>query len=76
MQLKRSSHRRAQTLIIILIDVDDFKLINDQHDHAMGDIVLQLISNTLKNMFRDAGYIVRWGGDEFLILLIRMKALN
>jgi diguanylate cyclase (GGDEF)-like protein len=35
----------------------------------MGDHVLQLISNTLKHMLRDSDYIVRWGGDEFLIIL-------
>lgn len=68
-KLKHLSQRRAQKLIIFLLDVDDFKSINDQHDHAMGDHVLQLISNTLKHMLRDSDYIVRWGGDEFLIIL-------
>jgi diguanylate cyclase (GGDEF)-like protein len=65
-KLKRLSDRKAQKIIIFLIDVDDFKSINDQYDHATGDRVLQLISSTLKKVFRDSDYIVRWGGDEFL----------
>jgi diguanylate cyclase (GGDEF)-like protein len=65
-KLKSQSDRKAQKLIIFLIDVDDFKSINDQYDHATGDRVLQLISSTLKRTFRDSDYIVRWGGDEFL----------
>jgi diguanylate cyclase (GGDEF)-like protein len=65
-KLKRLSDRKAQKLIIFLIDVDDFKSINDQFDHATGDRVLQLISSTLKKAFRDSDYIVRWGGDEFI----------
>jgi diguanylate cyclase (GGDEF)-like protein len=65
-KLKSLSDRKAQKLIIFLIDVDDFKSINDQFDHATGDHVLQLISSTLKKVFRDSDYIIRWGGDEFL----------
>jgi diguanylate cyclase (GGDEF)-like protein len=65
-KLKSLSDRKMQKLMIFLIDVDDFKSINDQFGHAMGDHVLQLISSTLKKVCRDSDYIVRWGGDEFL----------
>lgn len=65
-KLKSLSDRKGQKLIIFLIDVDDFKSINDQYDHAMGDRVLQQISSTIKKVFRESDYIVRWGGDEFL----------
>ncbi|WP_051620962.1 GGDEF domain-containing protein [Paenibacillus sp. UNC451MF] len=68
-KLKSISDRKGQQLILFLIDVNNFKSINDQHDHAMGDRVLQLIANTLKSIFRKSDYVVRWGGDEFLILL-------
>ncbi|BBH22396.1 GGDEF domain-containing protein [Paenibacillus baekrokdamisoli] len=68
-KLKRISDRKAQKLIIFLIDVDDFKSINDHYDHATGDQVLQLIASTLKKSFRDSDYIVRWGGDEFVGIL-------
>jgi diguanylate cyclase (GGDEF)-like protein len=65
-KLKSLSDRKKQKLIIFLIDVNDFKSINDKYDHAMGDRVLQLISGSLKKALRDSDYIVRWGGDEFL----------
>lgn len=65
-KLMSLSDRKMQKLIIFLIDVNDFKSINDKYDHAMGDRVLQLISSSLKKAFRDSDYIVRWGGDEFL----------
>lgn len=65
-KLMSLSARKKQKLIIFLMDVDDFKSINDQFDHAMGDRVLLLISKTLKKSFRDSDFIVRWGGDEFV----------
>lgn len=68
-KLQSLSDRKGQKLIVFLIDIDDFKQINDKHDHAMGDRVLQLISDTLKHAFRESDYVVRWGGDEFLVLL-------
>lgn len=68
-KLRSLSDRKGQQLILFLIDINNFKSINDQHDHAMGDRVLQLIANTLKSIFRESDYVVRWGGDEFLVIL-------
>ncbi|WP_282937619.1 GGDEF domain-containing protein [Paenibacillus sp. RC67] len=68
-KLQSLSDRKGQQLILFLIDVNNFKSINDQHDHAMGDRVLQLIAHTLKSIFRESDYVVRWGGDEFLVIL-------
>ncbi|GAA3401393.1 GGDEF domain-containing protein [Paenibacillus hodogayensis] len=68
-KLKQLSDKKSRKLIILLIDVDNFKSINDQYNHSMGDFVLQRISIVLKNLFRVTDYIVRWGGDEFLILV-------
>jgi diguanylate cyclase (GGDEF)-like protein len=70
-KLKSLSDKKVQKIIIFLIDVDDFKSINDQYGHAMGDRVLQLISSTLNKVFRDSDDIVRWGGDEFLCIVPR-----
>lgn len=68
-KLQSLSDRKGQKLIVFLIDIDDFKLINDRYNHAMGDRFLQLISDTLKHTFRESDYVVRWGGDEFLVLI-------
>ncbi|MEK4259397.1 MULTISPECIES: GGDEF domain-containing protein [unclassified Paenibacillus] len=68
-KLKSQSDRNSEKFVVFIIDVDDFKSINDLHDHAMGDRVLQLISHVLTNTFRRTDYVARWGGDEFLVLL-------
>lgn len=54
---------------IILIDVDDFKKINDIYGHTLGDEVLELIASNLQKCLRDSDIIARWGGDEFLVIL-------
>lgn len=54
---------------ILLIDVDLFKLINDNFGHIVGDKVLQDLANILKNNIRDIDIVGRWGGEEFLIIL-------
>ena len=62
--------QRYQTAFgVVFIDVDDFKEINDQYGHTVGDQVLIGISNTLKQCLRDSDSIGRWGGDEFVVLL-------
>jgi diguanylate cyclase (GGDEF)-like protein len=65
-KLRRRSDRKARKLIVFLIDVNQFKSINDQYGHAAGDRVLQMISNALKKAFRESDYVARWGGDEFV----------
>lgn len=54
---------------LFLLDVDHFKLINDQHGHAAGDLVLATIAATLHDVLRETDMIVRWGGEEFLAFL-------
>lgn len=55
-------------LLFFLIDIDHFKAINDQHGHAAGDAVLQQLGERLRPLFRDSDHIVRWGGEEFLVV--------
>ena len=63
-------HRRYGTPISLLfVDVDHFKTINDTLGHAAGDHVLREVSSFLMRKTRDADYLFRWGGDEFLLLL-------
>ncbi|MFH1208976.1 MAG: diguanylate cyclase, partial [Candidatus Omnitrophota bacterium] len=63
------SDREGANLSVILLDLDNFKPINDTFGHAVGDIVLQEISKVLKRTVRAADYVSRVGGDEFIILL-------
>ena len=63
------SKRFNEPLSLIILDVDDFKSINDQHGHASGDSVLVEVSKKLNSSVRDIDLVVRWGGDEFMVLL-------
>lgn len=65
---RRKALRSSKILVAFIIDVDDFKAINDNHDHRTGDIVLQLITNLLIDIFGSSHFIIRWGGDEFIVL--------
>jgi diguanylate cyclase (GGDEF)-like protein len=55
-------------LLLLLVDVDHFKWINDRHSHAVGDRVLARIAGALKEHVRGSDLAVRWGGDEFLVV--------
>jgi diguanylate cyclase (GGDEF)-like protein len=62
--------KRNQTaLTVIMIDIDDFKSINDTHGHAVGDKVIVGIAQILQNCSRKSDVVSRWGGEEFLMLL-------
>jgi diguanylate cyclase (GGDEF)-like protein len=60
--------RRPGTLSLLLIDVDDFKDVNDVYGHAAGDRMLLEIGRTLVSCVRASDSVGRWGGDEFVIL--------
>ncbi|MCG6962177.1 MAG: GGDEF domain-containing protein, partial [Acidobacteria bacterium] len=63
------SRRLGDRLAAVLIDVDEFKEINDSHGHATGDHVLTELAVRVREVIRDTDYFFRWGGDEFLLLL-------
>ncbi|HMM94748.1 GGDEF domain-containing protein [Phycicoccus sp.] len=62
-----SSGRDEVTLV--LVDVDHFKGVNDTHGHDVGDEVLVRVAASLRTIVRGTDLVVRWGGDEFLLLL-------
>ncbi len=63
------SERYEIPLSIVILDVDNFKKINDTYGHVMGDSVLQKVSKVIKSQCRSMDKIGRYGGDEFLIVL-------
>ena len=67
--LWNSAKRHRRPLSVILLDIDHFKRINDEHGHANGDLVLVAVSTLLQQVARQADLVVRWGGEEFLLLL-------
>lgn len=66
---KRSSPE-AGLFGVIVCDLDNFKLVNDQYGHEVGDELLVEISDNLRSMVRSEDLVSRWGGEEFLILML------
>ena len=67
-----SSKRAHYQIHLLMIDIDDFKLINDKYGHIAGDKVLILLSNIIRKTLRDGDKIFRYGGEEFVIVLNRI----
>lgn len=59
---------------IFIIDIDFFKKVNDKYGHEAGDSVLVHMAQTLKNSVRSSDYVIRWGGEEFVIIVPGCKA--
>jgi diguanylate cyclase (GGDEF)-like protein len=55
-------------LIFLLVDIDHFKSVNDQHGHDAGDRVLVQIAQRLNSVVRESDFLIRWGGEEFLVV--------
>ena len=63
-------HRRyGAPLSVVFVDVNHFKRLNDTLGHDRGDETLRTIGAVLRRMVRESDYVIRWGGDEFLLLL-------
>jgi len=71
---KLCSHNDLKYAIhILILDIDNFKLINDQFGHIAGDKILIFIANILKRTLRDGDKVFRYGGEEFVIVLNRIE---
>ncbi|MFQ5595053.1 MAG: diguanylate cyclase [Anaerolineae bacterium] len=67
-EMKRAE-REAEPMSLVLLDVDHFKAVNDQHGHHVGDQTLRLVADTIAHNKRPYDWAGRWGGEEFLLVL-------
>jgi diguanylate cyclase (GGDEF)-like protein len=65
----RRSHRYSLRMSLLMLDLDAFKRLNDQHGHLFGDLVLQRVGQELRRAVRDADTPCRYGGEEFAVIL-------
>lgn len=68
-QAVQEARRSNNPLCALMLDLDNFKLLNDSHGHMAGDEVLRHFANNLQNTVRQSDIICRWGGEEFILLL-------
>lgn len=73
LEFKRSK-RYSRDLSLLMLDIDHFKLVNDNYGHQIGDIVLRKISSVIINLLRDSDLAFRYGGEEFMIILPETKS--
>jgi diguanylate cyclase (GGDEF)-like protein len=64
----RVQELRVSDLIFYMVDLDDFKEVNDRYGHGVGDQVLLEVTRRINSVIRSSDVLVRWGGDEFLIV--------
>ncbi|HHL39663.1 MAG TPA: GGDEF domain-containing protein [Deltaproteobacteria bacterium] len=63
------AHRNNLKLTLAMVDIDNFKFVNDNYGHQAGDVVLKTIAGNIKTWLREQDVIFRYGGEEFLIIL-------
>jgi diguanylate cyclase (GGDEF)-like protein len=63
------SERNKRPITVMMLDIDNFKRINDKHGHAIGDDVIEMFAQTLHTTLRDTDVVARWGGEEACVLL-------
>ena len=66
--------RSHETFSIIICDIDDYKFVNDNYGHNVGDFVLKEIGQIMLHKLRKQDILGRWGGDEFLMILPQTNA--
>ena len=67
--LMAQAARRKSGMTVMMLDIDHFKLVNDTHGHDAGDAVLRALAEALSRSVRASDYVIRYGGEEFLVLL-------
>lgn len=72
-ELVTSRRSKKNSSLLILLDLDGFKQVNDLYGHAIGDAYLQSVASILLNEVRSSDYVARLGGDEFALLLTQIN---
>jgi diguanylate cyclase (GGDEF)-like protein len=67
------AHRVKRRLAVMFLDFDDFKLVNDNYGHSMGDLFLKEMGQKLKSAIREEDTLARLGGDEFILVLPELE---
>ena len=70
------AQRNEDQLAVAFLDLDQFKGINDTFSHAVGDELLQQVGQRLQTCLQEADLLVRWGGDEFIVVLTTVATLE
>lgn len=74
----RRAHHEASPVngdvAFLMVDLDNFKQVNDEYGHDAGDRILLELSRTLSGQLRESDYIIRWGGEEFLVVACEAEA--
>ncbi len=65
----KKAKRENRKLSFLMIDIDNFKKVNDTYGHQTGDMVLKILSNQIKKVMRDFDFLARYGGEEFAVIL-------
>lgn len=68
--LEHELRQRGRSVVVVYIDLDGFKLVNDQHGHARGDEILRTMADASRTTLRRGDLLARVGGDEFALLLL------
>lgn len=69
-KLRAIARRNKAQLILVMVDINEFKGINDKFGHSVGDLYLQDMATVLQHSVREADVVARWGGDEFVVLVV------
>ncbi len=75
-QAFRTAERHNEKVALLFIDLDDFKYVNDTFGHDAGDKLLIEVANRLNDLVRESDTVSRWAGDEFTILLPKIKKIE
>ncbi|MBI44791.1 MAG: hypothetical protein CMG66_01345 [Candidatus Marinimicrobia bacterium] len=75
-QALHNANREQQNVAVMFVDLDNFKYVNDSMGHTSGDSLLKIIASRLKKCLRKTDTVSRWGGDEFTIILSRIKSMQ